>query len=296
MRGAILLLLATITAGILWAQDPAPTTPPDAASEEVKNPVYVCPMDPEVRSHNPGNCPRCGMKLKAGIPDPVEFHLDLTVEPKPIRPGQKVTLRFEVRDPWKGRPVTNFLEIHEKLFHAFVVSQDLEFFLHEHPIYREGAFYYETQLPKAGMYRVLGDFYPDGATPQLIAKTIMTTGAAPRAAKLSRDYETKTSENTQVELTTIPPEPIAGQKTRLIFQVSPEDGLEKYLGAWGHMLAASDDLIDLIHEHPFIADGGPKIEFAMVFPRTRMYRIWAQFQRSGTVNTVHFDIPVQELR
>jgi hypothetical protein len=32
--------------------------------------------------------------------------------------------------------------------------------------------------------------------------------------------------------------------------MTPGDGLEKYLGAWGHMLAASDDLIDMTHTHP----------------------------------------------
>ena len=43
----------------------------------------------------------------------------------------------------------------------------------------------------------------------------------------------------------------------LFFRVKPADGLEPYLGAWGHMLAASDDLIDLIHTHPFLADRRP---------------------------------------
>ena len=48
-----------------------------------KDPVFVCPMDPDVRSHNPGTCRRCGMTLVAGIPDPVEFHLDLEVAASP---------------------------------------------------------------------------------------------------------------------------------------------------------------------------------------------------------------------
>ena len=74
--------------------------------------------------------------------------------------------------------------------------------------------------------------------------------------------------------------------------VNPGDGLEKYLGAWGHMLAASDDLIDMIHTHPLIADGSPELQFSLVFPRARMYRIWVQFQRADVVNTVSFDIPV----
>jgi hypothetical protein len=61
------------------------------------------------------------------------------------------------------------------------------------------------------------------------------------------------------------------------------------------MLVASSDLIDMIHEHPFIADGGPEIQFNVIFPRAKSYRVWVQFQRKGVVNTAHFDIPVKEL-
>jgi hypothetical protein len=56
----------------------------------------------------------------------------------------------------------------------------------------------------------------------------------------------------QVSLQTDPPHPIAGTKTMMFFKLDPAEGIEKYIGAWGHMLAASDDLIDLIHTHPFV--------------------------------------------
>ena len=98
-----------------------------------------------------------------------------------------------------------------------------------------------------------------------------------------------------VELVTDPQQPISGAKTQMYFHVKPGEDLEKYLGAWGHMLVASDDLIDLIHEHPFIADGGPQIQFNVIFPRAKSYRVWVQFQRKGVVNTAHFDVPVKEL-
>jgi hypothetical protein len=62
------------------------------------------------------------------------------------------------------------------------------------------------------------------------------------------------------------------------------------------MLAASDDLIDLIHEHPLYITEGPQIQFNMIFPRERTYRLWVQFQRSGVVNTVAFNVPVRALR
>jgi hypothetical protein len=58
----------------------------------------------------------------------------------------------------------------------------------------------------------------------------------------------------------------------------------------------SDDLVDTIHDHPFIADGGPDMQFNIFFPREAAYRVWIQFQRKGVVNTVAFTIPVTALR
>src|SRR5947208_8150471 len=87
--------------------------------------AYVCPMDRDIRSNGPGKCPRCGMQLVAGVPDITEYHMDLTVAPRPVRPKEKVRLTFEVFDPWKDRPVEKFATVHEKLFHAFIVSRDL---------------------------------------------------------------------------------------------------------------------------------------------------------------------------
>jgi len=276
----VLSLVLLLLGGLVWAQDK----------------VYVCTMDPDVRSNQPGVCSRCGMKLREGIPEPVEFHLDLSVTPRAVKPNENVQLKFTVHDPWKDRPVKNFQIVHEKLFHMFVVSQDLQFFVHDHPRFEpDGDFVYDLAFPKPGMYRLLGDFYPDGATPQLIAKTVIVAGKPPAPASFTKDYSTKQAENMQVELTTDPPQPIAAQKTLMYFKVSPAEGLEKYIGAWAHMLAASDDLIDMIHTHPFIADGGPNIEFNLVFPRARTYRVWVQFQRKGVVNTAHFDVPVKEL-
>jgi len=295
VRFVAIAALALSAASLFLGQTatPVPLPAPLPASDE----IYACPMDPDVRSHAPGTCPRCGMKLAAGIPDPVEYTMDLKVIPPAPKPGQPTRLQFLVRDPWKERPVTNFQIVHERLFHMFVVSQDLKFFIHDHPILeKDGVFHYDLKLPTPGMYRILGDFYPDGATPQLIAKTVLVAGKPPAPITLDRDYSAKDAGNMQVELVTDPPQPIAHTKTLMFFRVKPGEGLEKYLGAWGHMLAASDDLIDLIHTHPFLADGGPEIQFNMIFPRARTYRVWVQFQRNGVVNTAHFDVPVQDLQ
>ena len=259
--------------------------------------VYQCPMDPDIRSNKEGVCSRCGMKLRAGIPEPIEFPVDLNVLPHAIKRGEKTELEFTIRDPQNSRQIQHFEIVHEKLFHMFLISRDLQVFVHDHPVFGDdGKFRYNYAFPKSGLYRILADFYPEGATPQLIAKTVIVPGPSQPAPAITRDYSTKQAENMTVSLTTDPPQPIAGTKTMLFFKIEPADGIEKYIGAWGHMLAASDDLIDMIHTHPFIADGGPEMQFNVYFPRERMYRVWVQFQRKGVVNTAQFDVPVEDLK
>lgn len=264
-------------------------------------PDFICPMDPEVRSKVPGRCPRCGMKLQPGIPQPVEYPLELKISPRQIPAKREITLEFRVKHPKTGAPVQDFEVIHEKLFHLFLVSQDLEYFAHVHPDrLPDGAFRLTTILPRPGAYRLLADFDPKGGTPQLIARTITTSGykksLAASIPQPAADLSPKRGENMEVEISMEPAQPIAGKKTLLFFRVKPGEGLEPYLGAWGHLLAASNDLVDTIHAHPTIADGGPQMQFDIFFPREATYRIWVQFQRRGAVNTVSFTVPVSGLK
>ncbi len=257
---------------------------------------FSCPMDKDVHQSQPGKCPKCGMRLVAALPDPVEYPVDLTVTPKVLRAGETVRLHFVIRQPAASKLVNRFEVIHEKLFHLFLISRDLQFFAHVHPVQQlDGSFVLETKLPKTGQYRALCDFFPTGGTPQMIVKTIIVPGPD-LAQSLSPDLLPKDTENMRVSLRTEPPQPIAGMKTLLFFDLNPGDGLEPYLGAWGHLLAASADLIDLIHTHPAFNEGGPTVQFNMIFPRKGTYRVWVQFQRKGVVNTASFDVPVDELK
>jgi hypothetical protein len=281
-----------------YAETNAPD--PTQQAQQPLDTVYVCPMDPDVRSNAPGVCPRCGMTLVAGIPDySSEYRMDVTLTPKAPKPGENAKLDFAIFDPWKNRPVRSFEIVHERLFHLFLVSQDLSFFVHDHPeLNADGTFTYKMAFPKAGMYRALADIYPVGGTPQLIPSTVFIPGANQAAftpVSIPSDYSPKDTENMHVEISSNPAQPVAGMKTILYFNVSPVEGFEQYLGAWAHMLAASDDLVDLIHTHPTIADGTSQLQFNMILPRARTYRIWIQFQRKGVVNTARFDVVARSI-
>ena len=53
-------------------RQPKETAPPkDAAAKPDGHFEYTCPMHPEIRQPNPGDCPKCGMALEpAGAPRP----------------------------------------------------------------------------------------------------------------------------------------------------------------------------------------------------------------------------------
>ncbi|MGH9673781.1 MAG: heavy metal-binding domain-containing protein, partial [Bryobacteraceae bacterium] len=253
------------------------------------------------RGDKPGLCPRCGMRLTADLPEHVDYRFSVSANPRAFSAGQPVDLRFRIGDPKTGKPVSRYEVIHEKLFHMFLISRDLQWFAHEHPEpLPDGTFRYRAAFPKPGAYRLAADFFPTGGTPQFLVRTLITAGASPAEiagrVELAPDLAPKRGENMEVELVTEPPQPLAGKETLMFFRVKPGDGLEQYLGAWGHMLAASGDLIDVIHMHPRYINDGPVVQFNLLFPREAMYRVWVQFQRKGVVNTIAFTVPVKALR
>lgn len=256
---------------------------------------WVCPMDPDYHSDKPGKCPRCGMTLVVHVPDRVEYPLEVSQSPALLRPGQRVTLTFRVIDPATNQTVKRFEIVHEKLMHLFLVSENLEFFAHQHPVLQDdGTFRLTLALPYGGMYRMLADFYPSGSVPQLALNTLFVSGAS-SPANLVPSLAPCKAANLTAALRTDPEQPLAGLETKLFYTLDPIDGLEPYLGVWAHMLVASSDLIDLLHVHPFLKDQTSTIQFNVIFPRSGLYRIWTQFQRKGVVDTTVFTVSVKEL-
>ena len=81
-------------------------------------------------------------------------------------------------------------------------------------------FQYPITFPKAGMYRVLGDFYPAGATPQLTSETVFVPGEPPPpVASDARLLARRPARTCASSLSTIPEQPVAGDRTQMRFIV-----------------------------------------------------------------------------
>jgi hypothetical protein len=273
---------------------------------------FVCPMHPDVRAADPGSCSKCGMAL-VPLPNvaPRAFLLDVETAPAVLKPGTRTTLKLRVRDPIAGNVVTRFTEVHEKVFHLFVVSHDLTYFDHIHPtLAADGTLSIDVELPRAGGYQLYTDFLPDGATPQLLQRAIFTAGYSqdPEAgrARLVVDTAAKTHRRVHVTLTLPDGEGlVAGRPEMFRLRVSdpvsrePVADLQPFLGAPAHGLIISEDLADALHIHPvaeFSQPAGPDIVFQTVFPHPGRYKVWTQFQRGGEVAVVSFVVQVAERR
>jgi hypothetical protein len=249
-------------------------------------PDFVCPMDPDVHSPVPGKCPRCGMQLEARIIEPRAYDIEIVARP--------VELSFRLIDPRTKTTVTEFEVVHEKLFHLFAVSEDLEWFLHDHPVLgADGVFHLPLTFPKAGLYAMFADLYPKSGSPQWLPRFLYTQNAVTELSRpvktLKADVSPQRDGDVTVTLELDPPEPVAGRATTLFFNPTPGNGLELWMGTYAHALWVSSDLLDAEHTHPLMLGD---LQFQVYFPRPGVYRFWMQFQRKGTLHTVRFDVPV----
>src|SRR5215831_160077 len=140
--------------------------------------AWVCPMHSAYTMDIAGKCPICGMDLVRAAPfDVRDYVLDFTTVPSTVKAGQNIKLFFKISHPGSAERITKFETVHDRQYHLFVISQDMEFFQHIHPEEAaDGSWSIEVRLPKPGYYKILSDFMPSGGAPQFIARPLVTAG------------------------------------------------------------------------------------------------------------------------
>jgi len=291
--------------------------------------AWVCPMHSDYTSEAQGTCPRCGMALVHAAPfDVRDYNLDFQTLPSLVRPSQKTSLRFRILHPGSGEVVKKFESVHERLYHLFVISQDMEYFQHIHPQEQaDGTWTIDVTLPKAGYYKVLSDFLPSGGSSQFIARPLVTAGydgdLVADSAHLVPDTKlTKVDGDITATVTYDPQQFLVGLYGHMTYHLTdtatgkPITDLQTYLGAFGHTLIMSEDMAEYVHSHPLdiIAQpdddggppvfriapgadleklrGGPDVTFEGLMPKPGRYRAWTQFRRHEKIHTFAFTFNV----
>jgi len=261
------------------------------------------------------------------------FRIEFSSDPGQPQANQPTTLSFTVKDG-RGTVVKDLPIVHEKPMHLLVVSRDLSEFYHVHPdVAADGSYKVVHTFPNGGEYKMYADFTPKDSA-QVVEVIDIKVGGPERAkVNLVPDSKfEKTVDGLKIVMR--PSSAIeAGQELTLDFQAfdaasgKPATDLQNYLGELAHFVIISEDLEDFVHAHPMAkgekmdgmkmdADkaedhsagghshgndskmpGTPsasEVSAHTAFPRSGLYKLWAQFQRGGNVISVPFIVKVAE--
>ncbi|MEU7616762.1 hypothetical protein AB0M91_17945 [Micromonospora rifamycinica] len=211
--------------------------------------------------------------------------------------GRAGELRFQIRDAQR-RPVTRFAVVHDKPMHLIVVRRDLTGFQHLHPtMAADGTWSIPLTLPQPGVWRAYTDFTvvaDDGRqTPATLGVDLVAPGDyAPRPLPAPATRATVAGFTVDYAGT-----PQVGAAVPLRFQVRDGAGrpaaLERYLGAYGHLVALREGDLGYLHVHPEPGPTGDTVTFWLTAPGPGAYRMYLDFQVAGVVRTAEFTLTVR---
>ncbi|MEP6984006.1 MAG: hypothetical protein ABI970_00290, partial [Chloroflexota bacterium] len=251
------------------------------------------------------------------------YIVNLSTDPASAEANKPFTLTVTILNADGKTPVTAFDEVHTKLLHFIVVTQDLTQFQHVHPDYQgNGVFVLKNLvLPEAANYVTYADFTPTGEHQHYVRNTLTVNGAIDKQPGLVVSPTEVTIGGLKMSLSGTDAV-TAGVETSLKFHVSDAktgtdiNNLDEYLGAAGHLVIIDEANQIYIHTHPAGHDMdamsdmatatpemagmtmpiqyGPDLEFMTAFPNVGLWAMWLQVQYKGDVYTFPFVVDVTD--
>ncbi|GBE93743.1 hypothetical protein [Nostoc cycadae] len=289
---------------LLIAQGCSPRVKSQEAAADKEKPTTAQPMgsmDHQEHETSKSEHQKGGIDHSEHSGNKVTTQVKLTT-PKDIKPNTTVPLVINVQDK-DGKAIANFDTFQEKLMHLIVVSDDLQFFNHIHPIYKNnGRFEVQANFPQPGSYTLFSDYKPTGNTEQISVLKTQLPGKSPSTPPIDLKLN-KTFGDIKANLTFSQPTLKVGEEVTLSFDLKqtsnnqPVQNLQPYLGELGHLviLKQSSPLTraDYIHAHALKNTPSGKVNFMTNFPTPGTYKMWGQFNRNGRILVVDFGVNVQ---
>ena len=210
-----------------------------------------------------------------------------------VTAGQPSTYSFRITQPG-GATLTSYQVEQTKQLHFYLVRSDLTGFEHLHPtLTADGTWTVTVDPGTAGSYRVFTQFQALTAgkvTPLVLSQPLTVTGPPTSDQPLPAPTSTTETDGYQVTLSgTI----TSGADSTLTIQVShdgqPVTDLQPYLGVYAHLTAFHQGDLAFAHLHPTGTvdgdHGGPTLTFHTAFDKPGQYRVFIQFQTTGTLHT-----------
>ncbi|GGM18536.1 hypothetical protein ACFFX1_39810 [Dactylosporangium sucinum] len=203
---------------------------------------------------------------------------------------------FRILGP-DGKPVTRFVLNHEKLMHFVVVRRDLGAFQHLHPAMApDGTWTVPLTLPSPGVFRLYSDFVTFDPTGQQVPLTLAVDATVPGdyvPVPLPPAARTATVDGLTVSLEGTPRVNATQPLSLRVFENgTPVTALERYLGAYGHLVVVREGDLGFLHVHPEDQLVGGAVKFWVAAPSAGRYRMYFEFQRTGVIHRAEFTVEV----
>ncbi|MBQ1015560.1 hypothetical protein KBX53_32460 [Micromonospora sp. M51] len=218
---------------------------------------------------------------------------------QPLERTQPAGVRADYRFRIVGtdrQPATRFAVVHDKPLHLIVVGRDLTGYHHLHPTMApDGTWSVPLTLARPGGYRVYADFSvttANGSQQPLVLGVDHTVPGAHTPAALPPPQAQAAAGPFTVSMTGTP---TVGVTAPIHFQVTSAATpaqLERYLGAYGHLVVVREGDLGYVHVHPEqeLVDG--TVKFWLTTPSSGRYRAFFDFQVDGKVHTAEYTIGV----
>jgi hypothetical protein len=182
--------------------------------------------------------------------------------------------------------------IHERKVHLIIVSDDLEYFDHIHPVeMNNGTYAVEFVLPSGGKYKLYAEYKPESYDKITDEFDFIVSGKS----KAEKIYESKSTAYTGKEYSVklLNAENLIAGEDQTIIAEFYKDGkklnvntLDNYLGEKAHAVLISIRDKKFMHVHPMVMDN--KLNLHLNIEKSDLYRLWIQFKINGQVHTADF--------
>jgi len=261
--------------------------------------IYTCPMPPEVNGTQGNSCSTCGMDLRSVQQEnPDQYQVQLTTLPQIIEAGHPVRLLFAIKKNQKQVP----LDISDEMnIHVIVISEDLNWFRHIHPVLQQDGSYAVTQtFHNGGKYHLFTYFKPHGKEHVLNMLEIEVKGYYMTSREVTSkkticyidDYTVILENTDNFKTGSIQRIKIAIEKCEKKLHNS---SLEQYLGTSAHILMINKTDKEFLQIRSI-----PHVQYP-IYAETNItkagkYKMWVQFKIHGKVHTADFNIDIRSIK
>ena len=292
--------------------------PADALKAPADALAYQCAMK-DFTGDTPGNCPKCGMKMKPVPKALLKSHShDSNAEPtivvsataaQSLTVGQPVEVTVKLTTKKGGKPVTHddLQEAHTQKIHLLIIDSSLSDYHHEHPKPgRQPGEYVFTFTPrKPGAYRIFADLLPVAEDAQEYAVADL---AAPTNGESITDRtptNSVTVEGLTYSVAFASPEFKVGQPNKGTLTIKDASGqtfkqLEPIMGTYGHFVGFGEDRTTIMHIHPLGVEpekptdrGEGVLELNVNAAKPGLLRLYAQVQIGGVSKFAPFTLLIK---